>query len=204
MRRLVLAALVVTLLAGVSLSQTTQPTECKLTREQAPAVRGVRLGMSADDLLASVPGISDDDRNNIAHANGFPNYGAIALSVYPRAPASQRFDGIDYYYIRLFDGQLVQYSVYYRGSNSIPRGPYWPDMDVLVAKFADAYHLPGTKDWVNDGPRRLLRCQGFEARVDSVSGAAIITVSTPGNPWVAEAKKRAAEGEEQLRRNFKP
>ena len=203
MNRILLTCLLLLLIAGTLTGQTADQsyTGCNLAREKAPAIRGVKLGMTADELYALLPAIGESYKETMVSAGKFPRFGSVSLN----APAvdRDRFNGIESVYLQLFDNHLVQYSVYYKGPNSAPRGPDWPNSDDLIARFADAYHLPGPANWVGDSGSKTLRCKGFEVRIGTSSGAQIM-VREPGNSWVEEQKKRREAFEEQLRRDFKP
>jgi hypothetical protein len=197
--------LLLLLIAGTLTGQTTDQsyTGCNLTREKAPAVRGVKLGMTSDDIHALLPGLRDDYKDVVSSARNSPQFGSVSLNL--NVVDKDRFNGIEGVNFQLFDDHVVQFNVYYRGPNSVPRGPSWPNPDDLIARFADAYHLPGPANWAGDpgSGSKLLRCKGFEVRV-MITGNPQITVVVPGTPWVAELKKRREAFEEQLRRDFKP
>jgi hypothetical protein len=199
MNRILFTCLLLLLVAGTLIAQTSDQSYagCNLAREKAPAIRGVKLGMTADELHTLLPGISENYKDVVGSARKFPEFGAAFLN------ASIVDKDIEGFNFRLFDDHVVQYNVYYRGPNSNPRGPNWPSTDDLITRFADTYHLPGPANWLADLGSKVLRCKGFEVRINASSGAQII-VSEPGNPWVAEQKKRRDAYEEQLRRDFKP
>lgn len=203
MNRILFTCLLLLLVAGTLAGQTTDQSYagCNLGREKAPVIRGIKLGMTSEEIHTLLPGLREDYKDIVSSARNFPQFGAASL------PASvidkDRFNGIEGFNFQLFDDRVVLYFVYYRGPNSNPRGPYWPNSDDLVARFADAYHLPGLANWVSDAGSRVLRCKGFEVRINGSNGAQV-TVGELGNPWVAEQKKRREAYEEQLRRDFKP
>jgi hypothetical protein len=198
MNRILFTCILLLLFVGTLIGQTSdQFTACNLAREKAPSIRGVKLGMTADELHTLLPGMREDYKDVLVNARKPPEFGAALLA------ASVVDKDIEGFNFRLFDDHVVQYSVYYRGPNSAPRGPNWPNTDDLIARFADAYHLPGAVNWIADTGARVLRCKGFEVRIGASNGARIV-VEEPGHPWVAEQKKRREAYEEQLRRDFKP
>lgn len=199
MNRILFTCLLLLLVAGTLTGQSIDQsyTGCNLAREKAPAIRGVKLGMTPDELHALLPGMREDYKDVLVNARKFPGFGAAFLN------ANVVDKDIEGFNFQLFDDHLVQYTVFYKGPNSVPRGPYWPNGDDLIARFADSYHLPDQANWVADAGVRILRCKGFEVRINSSNGAQI-SVNEPGNPWVAEQKKRRDAFEEQLRRDFKP
>jgi hypothetical protein len=203
MNRILFTCLLLLLIAGTLTAQTSDQsyTGCNLAKDKAPAIRGVKLGMTADELYALLPGIGEGYKEVMVTARNFPQFGSASLST--SVVDKGRFNGIEGFNFQLFDDHLVQYNVYYRGPNSVPRGPYWPNADDLIARIADTYHLPGPANWVAESGSKVLRCKGFEVYINTSSGAQIL-VREPGNPWVAEQKKRREAFEEQLRRDFKP
>jgi hypothetical protein len=203
MNRILFTCLLLLFIAGTLTGQTTDQsyTGCNLAREKAPAIRGVKLGMTSDELYALLPGIGEGYKEVTVKARNFPQFGSASLST--SFVDKDRFNGIEGFNFQLFDDHLVQYNVYYRGPNSVPRGPYWPNADDLIARIADTYHLPGPVNWVAESGAKVLRCKGFEVYINTSSGAQIL-VREPGTPWVAEQKKRSDAFQEQLRRDFKP
>jgi len=206
MNRILLACMLVMFSASAARSQTTDQSGllCSLAREQAPAIRGVKLGMTSDELHASVPGIREDYKTVVERAQRSPSYGEVTLSASPpETGKGERFEGIQGFYFRLFDDRLVGYSVFYRGPGSNPRGAMWPHVDDLIGRFAAAYHLPGPPNWVTDGSSKLIRCKGFDVRI-STGDDTVAVITESGNTWAAEQKKRGEAYQEQLRTEFKP
>jgi hypothetical protein len=203
MNRILFTCLLLLLIAGPLTAQTTDQsyTGCNLAREKAPAIRGIKLGMTADELYALIPGIGGNYKEVLVSARKFPQFGVVSLGATPID--GDNFNGIESFYFQFFDERVVQYFVYYRGPNSRPRGPNWPNGDDLIARIADAYHLPGPANWAGDANSKILKCKGFEVRINTSSNATIQVVE-PGTPWVAEQKKRRDAFDEQLRRDFKP
>jgi hypothetical protein len=203
MNRILFTCLLLLLAAGTLTAQTVDQSYigCNLAQEKAPAIRGIKLGMTADELYAIVPGIGGNYKEVLVSARNFPQFGLVSLVANP--VDGDKFNGIEGFNFQFFDERVVQYFVYYRGANSRPRGPYWPNGDDLIARFADAYHLPGPANWVGIAGSKLLKCKGFEMRINT-SGNAQVQVVVPGDPWEAERKKRRDAFDEQLRRDFKP
>jgi hypothetical protein len=203
MNHILFTCLLLLLVAGTVTGQTIDQSYagCNLGREKAPVVRGVKLGMTSDEIHTLLPGMRDDYREVVRSAMTFPQFGAASLNA--TVADKEQFNGIEGFNFQLFDDHVVQYDVFYRGPNSVPRGPHWPNADDLIARFADAYHLPGPANWAGGQGSKILRCKGFEVRINGSSGARI-TVAEPGNLWAAEQTKRREAFEEKLRRDFKP
>jgi hypothetical protein len=203
MNRILFNCLLLLLFAEPLIAQTADQsyTGCTLAQEKAPAIRGIKLGMTSEELHTLLPGLNENYKDLVSSARAFPSFGLASLNT--NGLDKDRFNGIEGLNFTLFDDHLVQYFVYYRGPNSVPRGAYWPNADDLIARFADAYHLPGPANWIGSAGSKLLRCKGFEVRINTI-GNAQIQVVVPGDPWEAERKKRREAFEEQLRRDFKP
>jgi hypothetical protein len=200
MNRILFTCLLLLLVAGTLTGQTTDQsfTGCSLAREKAPAIRGVKLGLTADELHTVLPGMREDYKDVLVSARKSPHFGSAFLNANANV-VDKDIEGFNFF---LFDDHVVQYTVFYRGPNSAPRGPYWPNPDDLIARFADSYHLPGPANWIADAGTKILRCKGFEVRLDTSRPQ--IMVDEPGRPWLTEQKKRRDAFEEQLRRDFKP
>jgi hypothetical protein len=205
MKHILLSACLL-LIAISTNGQTNNPAlqPCSLQLSRAPAIRGVKLGMTVDELLSLFPGSSDSlgIKDRLAAAEGYSNFGAASFPITPSNWASkERFAGVSYYDFRVFDRRVVRFDVYYEG---FPTGARWQDTDDLIQRFSDSLHLPGPKDWVKDegSSRKRLKCDGFEisASADNDRGSiAFITRS-----WLQTQRERLAAFEDQKRREFKP
>jgi hypothetical protein len=159
--------------------------------------------MTADEIHSRLP-IRADYQQALAAAQKFPAFGDSSLSSNPReTDKGQPFEGIEWFSFHLFDAQVVSYTALYKGPTTNPRGPTWAHPDDFIARFAEAYHLPGAANWVVSGDYRLLKCKGFDVRASNQDGARVI-VTEAGSAWAAEQKKRREAYEEQLRHDFKP
>ena len=111
---------------------------CLMNAAAAPAVRGLRLGMTAEELVKFFPGLSP--RNLVASAQKEPNYGVARLSFQvdsPSSPQKDQFSGIDSIGIVLFDNQVTEITVRYAGDNSYPvKGPYWRNVDDFITRLS--------------------------------------------------------------------
>jgi hypothetical protein len=90
--------------------------KCSLTAAQAPAIRGIKLGMSAEEIVSIFPGSSQRPEIKMAleSSEGYPNYGVarlyFQLPTYPTV-AKGRFAGIDGISVTLFDGRVAELQV---------------------------------------------------------------------------------------------
>lgn len=209
MKRIFLAAiLTLTALAAYGQTQTIQPgiSPCTLAVAKAPAVRGVKLEMKIDDVLALFPGSAEKDetKSAIAKADGYPNFGIVSIFVGPREYSTKdRFAGIADFRFVFFDGRVNQYEVEYE---SLPDGPTWRRVDDWVTKLVDAFGLPAVTDWTVDQnmpSRKSLKCDGFQLQASNLNFRGNLTVSTLDPPYKKQRERRAAF-EEKMRLEFKP
>ena len=203
MRHIVLSASVLLMaISAYGQSDSSQP--CTLKLSQAPAVRGVRLGMTVDELLPMFPGSSDSVaiKQALSSAEGYPQFGEGQFGIDPSNWGNkERFSGINAYYFDVFDRRIVGLTIQYP---RFPQGPRWQDPDDLVRRFSESFHLPGPKDWApeqGDSNRKKLKCDGFEVRVTAGDQS---SVGFYYSGWEGTRRERLAAFDEQKRRDFKP
>ena len=189
--------------AGQPLSQT----QCSLTVAESPAIRGLKLGLSAEQLLSLFPGSLErpEIKNAIDNAQGSPNYGVARLSFRSSAYSStfrDRFTGVDSIDVELFDGKVARFRVTYLGPLTSPRGPRWPNVDGFIARLSEAFALPDPENWnYVSSDFKTLKCNGFEIRASNPNASGSILFSTA---FEKTAWQRAEAEEERRRREFKP
>jgi hypothetical protein len=204
----IFAATVLLLVAvsGSSQTPTDQPKPCSLKLPQSPSVRGVKLGMKAEDVLALFPGSADRDdiRNVLSQGDGYPHFGVVGIQIGPSQYSTKaRFEGIASYSFLLVDGRVGEYQVQYTPP---PYGPKWPRADAFIAKLAEAYELPPPANWTTDPnltALKTIKCDGFELKVSTLNFQGVLTVGFTETPWTTQQQRRAAF-EEKIRRGFKP
>jgi hypothetical protein len=189
-------------------AQPQNTSKCSLTAAQAPAIRGIKLGMSAEEIVSIFPGSSQrpEIKTALESSEGYPNYGVATLyfqlSTYPTV-AKDRFAGIDGISVTLFDGRVAELWVNYAGQDSRPRGPLWPNVDEFIAKLSEAYALPAARDWRQVAQDdKVLECSGLNIEATAANGRA--SVSLRATKSFDTSRERAAEDEEKIRREFKP
>lgn len=182
----------------------TQPltqARCNLTASTAPDIRGLRLGMTTESLLALFPGSSKrkEIRDALEKVKASTSEEITYLSFYPATDGSGgKFAGIDSVSVGLYKGRAVDFNILYVGTP-------WRTIDDWVAKLSETLTLPGAPEWVagpNESPNKILRCNGIEIEAAIQGGGSSIRIRN------AEALKGMAErgnaGEEKKRREFKP
>src|SRR5580765_5130808 len=117
MRHILVSALLL-LIALSAYGQADNPPQqtCTLKLSQAPAVRGVKLGMTVDELVPMFPGFIDNGGIDgiLFRADGYSNFGAVSFSIAPSNWGNkERYAGISDYYVRLFDRRIVGLDVFY-------------------------------------------------------------------------------------------
>jgi hypothetical protein len=186
-------------------SAPTQPSQCSLKLAQSPSVRGIKLGVTAEDLLALFPGrASEYGAMSVSQADNFPHFGVIGFDIVPsRYSTKERFAGIGYFNFVILDGRVAQFEVHYQGP---PNGATWRNIDDFIAKIADAFQVPAAKNWTANQSipsTKELKCDGFQMRASNVNLHGSLTVATVDAPFKVQ-KERLAAFEEKARRDFRP
>lgn len=196
----------------------TAPT-CSLKLAQAPAIRGLRLGMTVDQVSEFFPQVKSakEDMVGIAQAGRIP----IALS-----RKKSDFEGIEAFSFGFLDQRLTSLGVEYDKSVT------WDNVDQFTNRLSEALGLP--KAWkmnreqetvaateknrrpalpdeiskvaveadarqqVEDDSNRYLTCDGFWMR------AAIGQLFIADSSVEEKVNKRLADRSEQRRKEFKP
>jgi hypothetical protein len=172
----------------------TKPT-CKLTLAQAPVIRGLRLGMTSDELFAIFPGNEREEFDRAQKLKSVelpPNYGytdfQFSLSNYA---TKDRFTGISGLSFRLFDRKVV--SIYATYSNTPQFDRPGQLMEIITRQFG----LPEFKDWLGYNEylsNPSLSCEGFTFQVDAVnssSGSFSISLTDPAYKKIMEDRRQA-------------
>lgn len=201
MNKRVLALFTLMVLTVSAYSQTPGSSKCSLTATNAPSVRGLRLGMSTDELLALFPGsakrkeMAADVEKAKAAAGGEPGY----LSFYPATDSGQeQFAGVDSVSAGLLNGQVADFTVVYGGAT-------WSAIDGWVAKLSETFKLPGAQGWVtgpSETPNRVLQCEGITIEAAIQGGSASIRILK--TEILKAMQDRTYAAEEKKRREMKP
>jgi hypothetical protein len=173
--------------------------KCSLTVAQALTIRGIRLGMSLQELLALFPVSRYNTTINqqLKQAENLPEKGRsslyFTLSQYPEGEA--RFAGISSIDLTLFDRRVVSFGIKYVYDEQAA----WT-RESWVRKLAGAFNLPPYENWAtscNDCPA-VLHCGGITITASPRS----VSLSDPS--YVEELSRRAAAVAGQKQREFKP
>jgi hypothetical protein len=198
--------LLLTAISTYGQATSTPPPACTLKIASAPVVRGLKLGMKIDDVLAMFPGRADkeDLAPVLAQRTGYPNFGVINtwVSLY-NYPGKDQFRGISSVGFIFIDDKLVQYYVQY---DSLPYAPPWRNVDDFIAKVADAFHLPTAQSWTvykTLSSEKALQCDGFRVRASNLNQRGSLVVETSEDADQIK-RERLTAFEDKARRDFKP
>lgn len=137
--------------------------KCSLTLAGAPAVNGLRLGMTTQEVLAAFPGSGQDPevRANLARpANAF---GASTFVMRPaKYENKEKFADVSQISFTFLDGRVSTFTVHYDG-------PDYSHVDKFVTKFVEGSSLPGADQWEAyvgmDTQMKTLTCSEVEIRL---------------------------------------
>lgn len=136
---------------------------CTLVMDQAPVLKGLRLGMTPEQVLATFPG-SREDAEVLAMLSRPPSkFGESELLIRPdKYETKEKFPGVTQITFTLLDGRVSSFSVGYNG-------PEWPHVDKFVEKFVQGTNLPAADAWEAyvgmDNQMKTLKCQDFETQI---------------------------------------
>jgi outer membrane protein TolC len=175
---------------------------CTLTREQAPEIGGLRLGMTETQAKQLAPGIQISSANELGVSNAELKGDAIG-----KLPgAGSFFDGVESIALEFTDGRLSYVRVAY------PLTSKWTSKDEFLASIAPRFQIRGKwmpfYDWENKDVRdaedlrdAAIECGGFRLSV----GIGIEGVGEDQTPHyelddMAAARSVRAREEERSRR----
>lgn len=203
----IIFSIATTVCLGQTQDQTKTVSKCELTATQAPALRGIRLQMSADELLALFPGSSDDSniKGRLDYAVKAPFYGVADISFQPdKYTTKAQFEGINDINVRLFDNRVTQIYVSYGNGDAPP----WNHVDEMIMRVSEAFRLPSVENWlpVSSTDSKTLQCSGFTVQVYAIrqenACCSSLNLKMQGiEEKVTERKKATIE---KAKRDFKP
>jgi|SRR5262245_27571147 len=165
---------------------------CKLTLAQAPVIRGLRLGMTNDELFAIFPANERDEFNRaqqLKSAELPPNYGYTSFQFYPSNYATKdRFMGIGSLTFELFDRKVVSIGATYSPAPQFDRPGQL--MEIITRQFG----LPEFKDWPGSNEYwngTWLSCEGFTFQVSGYSEYFSISLIDPAYKKIVEDRRQA-------------
>jgi len=177
----------------------TAKSQCSLTPEQSPEIRGVRLGMSADKLMAVFPEEAHRTavENAVKDSKKADSYGFARVNLFAGSPeANPRFSGVAIITVELLDERITSFYVNYRG-------PEWKNVDQFIAKLSEAFHLPTVEHWRPEPGASLksLTCDGFVIQAYAGNSSGVFVKGTTALQVVNDHREAVKEKERQA---FKP
>jgi hypothetical protein len=136
---------------------------CQLTLAGAPDIKGLKLGMTSDEVLAVFPGSKEDPEVKTNLSRPPSQFGVSSLVLRPEKYESskEKFSGTTQITFTLLDGRVFGFTVGYNG-------PEYPHVDKFVAKFIEGTSLPAAEQWEAyvglDTQMKTLKCTEFEIR----------------------------------------
>ena len=166
-----------------------QNPKCKLTLAEAPAIRGLRLGMTSDEIFSAFPGNEREEferAQRLKSAEIAPDYGyaTFQFDLYKYA-TKDRFTGISSIILGIFERKVV----YIRADYS--NIPPFDNMEQLMEIVSKQFGLPEYKDWpgyTNNFSNSSISCDGFTFRVE---GYIRISLTDSSHTKILEERKRA-------------
>jgi len=169
-----------------------QKPTCKLTLAQAPVIRGLRLGMTSDELFAIFPANERQEFDRVQQlksAELLPNYGYTRFQFSPSEYATKdQFIGISYLLLELFDRKVVTIRADYSNTPQFDRQGQL--MEIITRQFG----LPEFKDWPGYNEylnNSSLSCDGFTFQVVRYGESISINLTDPTYIKIVEERKQA-------------
>lgn len=194
----VVLGLVSTAAAQTSNTSASGTGECRLTLAQAPAIRGIRLGMSVDQVLAQIPG-SEADSDLLARVSR-DHFGYRSALVAPGSyvTSKEKFAGTNSINLGFLDGRLASFTIRYDG-------PEWRSIEQFVVRLAEVLNLPGVGSWKPNNSGLAIACDGFEISVQTFGqNATAIAIKDMTVDIAKVVHDREEVPKEKARRAFKP
>jgi len=173
---------------------------CALTEATSPSVRGVRLGMSTDQLVALFPGSTRrrEFREAVERVKASASGETAYLSFDHSDSSGDSLDGVGSVSVGLNKGRVMEFTFTYLG-------PTWRNVDEWVARLSESMKLPGARSWVvgpHETPNKVLSCNGIEIEAAIQGGGGSITIRN--TEYVKGGEQVRNPTEEKKRREFKP
>lgn len=208
MNKLTIASLALVFVTILACAQALSQSKCSLTAANSPSIHGLRLGMSAEQVLALFPGstkrwaegpFAKDMKNALEKARATTTDEPVYLSFEPATDAAKdELARVDSVSVAFRKGSVVDFSLLYAAAS-------WRTIDEWVAKLLETFKLAGAQDWVvgpNEAPNRVLKCDGIEIEAAIQGGSASFRIRNTEYLKGMEERTRAAD--EKKRRDLKP
>ncbi|MBL8208020.1 MAG: hypothetical protein JNM09_27550, partial [Blastocatellia bacterium] len=118
---------------------------CNLSLTQAPIIRGLRLGMSVDDLIELFPGANPNEfKGKVEQAKEEPSLGHLYFG-FSGTQHKDRLEGQNFT-VNLFDGKVTSFRVQYLFANQTQTGQIF-DAEKFRDKLIEIFNLPAKAYW---------------------------------------------------------
>ncbi|HXU08438.1 MAG TPA: hypothetical protein VN743_05535 [Blastocatellia bacterium] len=169
---------------------------CSLTEATAPGVRGLKLGMSVEQITALFPGSTKRKETKDALAKAKTGSEVVHVTFEPSDSGKDQNVDVASFSAGFLKGRVIGFSVHYLG-------PEWKNVDEWIAKLSETLGLPGVNNWQpgpSETPNKVLRCSGIEIEAAMEGGGGSITIRSTENPNDSQDRAR----DEKKKRDFKP
>lgn len=134
---------------------------CPLKMTQVPIIKGLKLGMTSDEILAVFPGSKDDAELRAELARPPRALGNSSFVIRPEKYGIKD-QTISQITVSLLDGRASKLDLGYKG-------PQWKDVDEFISKFIEGTNLPVADEWQPyaglDTQMKTLTCADFSIRL---------------------------------------
>jgi len=169
---------------------------CSLTEATAPGVRGLKLGMSVEQVTALFPGSTKRKETREALAKAKAGSEVVYVTLEPSDGGKDQNADVASFSAGFHKGRVIRVSVQYLA-------PDWRNVDEWIAKLSETLGLPGVNNWQpgpSENPNKVLRCSGIEIEASVEGGGGSITIRSTENSNDGQDRAR----EEKKKRDFKP
>ena len=206
MKKIAIASLILAWIATAAYAQVSgrpvsaQP-KCPATEADSPSVRGIRLGMTVDQVLALFPaGIKRKEvKDAVEKAKAAKSSETVYISFNPATDSGdQQFAEVGAVSVGTHKGRVVDLGVQYVG-------PAWNSIDEWIGKLSEAFNLPSARDWVagpDETPNKVLKCGGIEIEGEIQGGGGSIRIRN--TEYLKGMEEHTNAQEEKKKRAFKP
>jgi hypothetical protein len=171
--------------------------DCSLTEATAPAIRGVKLGMTTDQVIDLFRGsLKKDELDRVIERSKQPGeHGLSQLSFQVPSSGAPDQSSMDSIAVGLHGGRVVDIAVQYPV-------PSWDNIDQWVNKLSEAFKLPAARAWgpgTSEHPSKLLKCKNIEIEAGVQGGGGSIRLRN-----TEHTGSHGSGSPDKTRQSFKP
>ena len=165
----------------------------------APSIKGLKLGMTIDEVLAAFPGSKEDPEVRAYLSRPPTQFGATEFAIKPEKYENKaEFSNINRITFSLLDGRVSLVSLHYNG-------PAWEHVDKFIEKVAGEVNLPAVQHWDayvgQDNQLKTLTCTDFSVRVNAAGEGGNLNYVAMKD---LEAEKKLRERRKKAREQASP